>query len=108
MSTPTILRRVILIASPLALFLALYAPLSELGEVVVLYVEGAKLHLWIVDHEGKEWVSKLRSKVVTYTLDGPKLDRLRDGETRCVVPLIVDDPIAHRWTFDLRQEKYAI
>jgi len=107
-SAPMIFRRVVLIASPLALFLALYAALSELEEVVVLYAQGADLHLWIVDSEGDEWVSMPRSKAATYSLDGAELDLLRDGETRCVVPRIIDDPIANRRTFDLRQEKYAI
>ena len=41
-------------------------------------------------------------------IDGAKLDRLRGGEKRCVVPRIVDDPTANRRTFDLRQEKYAV
>ena len=106
--TPVMLRRVVLIASPLALFFALYGALSELEEVIVLYAEDADLHLWIVDHDGEEWVSMPRSKAVTYALDGAKLDRLRGGEKHCVVPRIVDDPVANRRTFDLRQEKYAI
>ncbi|MBW2240807.1 MAG: hypothetical protein JRH01_02380 [Deltaproteobacteria bacterium] len=107
-ATPTMLRRAVLLASPLALFFALYGALSELEEVIVLYAEDAELHLWIVDHDGNEWVSMPRSKAVTYALDGAELDRLRGGAKRCVVPRIVDDPIANRRTFDLRQEKYAI
>ena len=49
-----------------------------------------------------------RAKSDTYAIDGAKLERLRGGEKRCVVPRIVDDPIANRRTFDLRQEKYAV
>ena len=42
---------------------ALYGALAELEEVVVLYTEHADLRLWIVDHEGDEWVSMPRSNI---------------------------------------------
>ena len=107
-SMPTIARGIALIASPIVLFFALYGALAELEEVVVLYAEDAELRLWIVDHGGIEWVSMQRSKAVEHSIDGAKLELLRAGMTRCVVPRIVEDPIANRRTFDLRQEKYAI
>ena len=106
--TPAIVRGVALVASPIVLFFALYGALAEFEEVVVLYTEDAELRLWIVDHEGVEWVSMPRSKADQHGIDGVKLELLRDGETRCVVPRIVEDPIANRRTFDLRQEKYAV
>ncbi len=106
--TPTIVRGVALVASPIVLFFALYGALAEVEEVVVLYTEDAELRLWIVDHEGAEWVSMPRSKADRHGIDGVKLELLRNGETRCVVPRIVEDPIANRRTFDLRQEKYAV
>ena len=105
---PTLARVVALLASPFALFLALYGALAELEEVVVLHSGDAELRLWVVDHEGVPWVSMPRSKAEQHALDGAKLELLRAGETRCVVPRIVDDPVANRRTFDLRQEKYAI
>ncbi len=106
--TPTIVRRIALVASPFVLFIALYGALAEVEEVVVLYADEAKLRLWIVDHDGGEWVSMNQSKADQYKIDGAKLEFLRDGVTRCVVPRIVDDSVANRRTFDLRQEKYAI
>ena len=106
--TPKMMRGVVLVASPVVLFFALYGALAELEEVVVLYAEDADLRLWVVDHDGVEWVSMPRAKADTYAIDGAKLDRLRGGEKRCVVPRIVDDPTANRRTFDLRQEKYAV
>ena len=106
--TPTIARGVALAASPIVLFFALYGALAELEEVVVLYADDADLRLWIVDHEGVEWVSMPRSKAEGNALDGARLELLRAGATRCVVPRIVDDPVANRRTFDLRQEKYAV
>jgi hypothetical protein len=105
---PAILRGVALAASPIVLFFALYGALAELEEVVVLYAEDADLRLWIVDHEGVAWVSMPRSKADAHAIDGAKLELLRAGAMRCVVPRIVDDPGANRRTFDLRQEKYAI
>lgn len=106
--TPTWVRAVALLASPIVLFLALYGALSEVEEVVVLYAENAELRLWIVDHEGDEWVSMNQSKADRYAIDGAELEFLRAGTTRCVIPRIVDDDVANRRTFDLRQEKYAI
>jgi hypothetical protein len=105
---PTLLRFVALLVSPFVLFLALYGALAELEEVVVLYGDDAELRLWVVDHDAVAWVSMPRSKAEQYAIDGAKLELLRDGETRCVVPRIVDDHVANRRTFDLRQEKYAI
>jgi hypothetical protein len=107
-ATSAIARGVALVASPIVLFFALYGALAELEEVVVLHAEAAELRLWIVDHGGSEWVSMPRSKADEYAIDGAKLELLRAGATRCVVPRIVDDPAANGRTFDLRQEKYAV
>ncbi len=107
-ATPAIARGIALAASPFVLFLALYGALAELEEVVVVYADEAELRLWIVDHEGAEWVSMPRSKAERHALDGAELEMLRSGAVRCVVPRIVDDPVANRRTFDLRQEKYAV
>jgi len=105
---PPIARVIALVASPIVLFFALYGALAELEEVVVLYANDAPLRLWIVDDDGVEWVSMSRAKADRYALDGARLELLRAGETRCVIPRIVDDPVANRRTFDLRQEKYAV
>jgi hypothetical protein len=107
-ATPHWLRGVTLVATPFVLFLALYGAFAELEEVVVLYAPDAELRLWIVDHEGSEWVSMSRAKAAAHGLDGARLELLRAGVKRCVVPHIVDDPVANRRTFDLRQEKYAV
>ena len=106
--TPTLLRVVALLASPFALFLALYGALAELEEVVVLHAKDAELRLWVVDHEGMPWVSMPRSKAERHAVDGARLELLRAGETRCVVPRIFEDPAVNQRTFDLRQEKYAV
>jgi hypothetical protein len=106
--TPALARGLVLVASPFVLFLALYGALAELEEVVVLYTDEGDLRLWIVDYEGDAWVSMRRSKAEVHRIDGARLDLLRAGRARCVVPRIVDDATANRRTFDLRQEKYAI
>lgn len=107
-ATPTVVRVLAFVATPVVLFFALYGAFAEAEEVVVLYAEDAELRLWIVDHEGAEWVSMPRSKAERHAIDGAQLELLRAGETRCVVPRIVADPTANRRTFDLRQEKYAV
>lgn len=106
--TPTPARVVAMLASPFVLFLALYGALAELEEVVVLHAGDAELRLWVVDHAGVPWVSMPRAKAERHALDGARLELLRAGEMRCVVPRLVDDPAAKRRTFDLRQEKYAV
>jgi hypothetical protein len=106
--TPRVARVLALVATPFVLFLALYGAFAEAEEVVVLYAEDAELRLWIVDHDGTEWVSMPRSKAETHALDGAQLEMLRAGVQRCVIPRIVDDPVANRRTFDLRQQKYAV
>lgn len=105
---PAWLRIAAYVAAPLVLFFALYGALAEIEEVVVLYAPDADLRLWIVDHEGEEWVSMSREKAARNGLDGAHLELLRAGEIRCVVPHIVNDPVANRRTFDLRQRKYAV
>jgi hypothetical protein len=107
-ATPPVARGIAIAVSPIVLFFALYGALAELEEVVVLYAPDSELRLWIVDSDGAEWVSMSRSKAETHAIDGARLQLLRAGTTRCVIPRIVDDPIANRRTFDLRQEKYAV
>jgi hypothetical protein len=106
--TPSPARMAAMVVSPLVLFFALYGALAELEEVVVLYADDADLRLWIVDHDGDAWVSMAQSKADEHSLEGAKLELLRDGEVRCVVPHVVDDPAANQRTFDLRQQKYAV
>lgn len=105
---PRGLRILALVSAPFVLFLALYGALAELEEVVVLHAKDAELRLWVVDYDGVPWVSMPRSKAERHRLDGGRLELLRGGELRCVIPHIVDDPVANRRTFDLRQTKYAI
>jgi hypothetical protein len=107
-ATPAVARGIAIAVSPIVLFFALYGALAELEEVVVLYAPDAELRLWVVDSDGAEWVSMSRSKAEIHAIDGAKLQLLRAGTTRCVIPRIVDDPVANRRTFDLRQEKYAV
>jgi hypothetical protein len=106
--TPGVVRGIAWVSSPFFLFLALYGALAELEEVVVLYADDAELRLWIADYGDEEWVSMPRSKAEAHALDGARLELLRAGATRCVVPRLVDDPVARQRTFDLRQEKYAV
>ena len=102
-----------LAASPLALFFGLYATMAELEEVVSLYATDsagnpAELRLWIVDRDDGEWVGMPRWKAVEHSLDGARLELLRSGETRCVVPVLHEDRATVRAIHALKVEKYAV
>jgi hypothetical protein len=102
-----------LAASPVVLFLGLYATMAELEEVVSLYATDsagnpAELRLWIVDRDDGEWVGMPRSKAIEHSLDGARLQLLRSGETRCVVPVLHEDRATVRAIHALKVEKYAV
>lgn len=95
-SVPRVLRWLALACSPIVFFFGLYATMAELEEVVSLYAvdsagRPADLRLWIVEREDGEWVGMPRSKAVEHSLDGARLDLLRDGKIRCVVPVLHED-----------------
>lgn len=97
----------------MVLFFALYATLAELEEVVSLYAtdsdgQPAELRLWIVDREDGEWVGMPRSKALEHSLDGAHLELLRDGETRCVLPVLHEDRATVGAIHALKVEKYAV
>lgn len=102
-----------LVASPVALFLGLYAVAAELEEVVSLYATDsagrpAELRLWIVDREDGAWLGMPRAKALEHSLDGKRHDLLRAGETLCVVPVLHEDRPTVRAIHALKMEKYAV
>ena len=102
-----------LAASPVVLFLGLYATMSELEEVVSLYAtdsagQPAELRLWIIDREDGEWVGMSRTKAIEHSLDGARVDLLRHGETRCVMPVLYEDRPTVKTVHALKVEKYAV
>jgi hypothetical protein len=112
-ATPRALALVALVSSPVVLFFGLYATMSELEEVVSLYAtdsEGraAELRLWIVDRDDGEWVGMQRSKAVEHSLDGARLELLRNGETRCVVPVLHEDRPIVKAVHAQKVAKYAV
>jgi hypothetical protein len=112
-ATPRGLGWLALAASPVVLFFGLYATMAELEEVVSLYAtdsagKPAELRLWIVDRDDGEWVGMPRSKAVEHSLDGARLELLRSGETRCVVPVLYEDRATVRAIHALKVEKYAV
>jgi hypothetical protein len=102
-----------LAVSPVVLFFGLYATMAELEEVVSLYATDsagrpAELRLWIVDREDGAWVGMPRTKAVEHSLDGARLNLLRNGETRCVVPALHEDRTTVTAIHALKVEKYAV
>jgi hypothetical protein len=112
-ATPRGLGWVALGATPVVLFFGLYATMAELEETVSLYATDsagnpAELRLWIVDREDGEWVGMPRWKAVEHSLDGARVQLLRDGETRCVAPVLHEDRTTVRAIHALKVEKYAV
>ncbi|MEO8606054.1 MAG: hypothetical protein ABI629_26020 [bacterium] len=112
-ATPRRLGWLALAASPVVLFFGLYATMAELEEVVSLYATDsagrpAELRLWIVDREDGEWVGMARAKAVEHSLNGARLQLLRKGETRCVVPVLYEDRTTVKAIHALKVEKYAV
>ncbi len=112
-ATPRVLGWLALAASPVVLVSGLFATMAELEEVVSLYAtdsagKPAELRLWIVDREDGEWVGMQRSKADEHSLDGARLQLLRSGETRCVVPVLHEDRATVRAIHALKVEKYAV
>jgi hypothetical protein len=110
---PRVVAWVVLAASPVVFFLAIYSTMGELEEVVSLYAtdsarRAAELRLWIVDREDGEWVGMSRGKALEHSLDGARLELLRAGETRCVVPVLHEDRPTARAIHAMKVEKYAV
>lgn len=102
-----------LAASPVVLGFGIYATMAELEEVVSLYATDgagrpAELRLWIVDREDGAWVGMSRSKAVEHSLNGARLRLLRNGETRCVVPVLHEDRETVKAIHALKVQKYAV
>jgi hypothetical protein len=102
-----------LAASPVVLFLGLYSTMAELEETVSLYATDsagnpAELRLWIVDRDDGEWVGMPRTKAIEHSLDGARLQLLRNGETRCIVPVLYEDRETVRTIHALKVAKYAV
>jgi hypothetical protein len=112
-ATPRGLGRVALAASPVVLFFGLYATMAELEEVVSLYATDsagrpAELRLWIVDRDDGEWVGMPRSKAREHSLDGARVQMLRNGETRCVMPVLHEDRTTVKAIHALKVGTYAV
>lgn len=112
-TTPRWLGWLALATSPVVLFFGLYATMAELEEVVSLYATDgagnpAELRLWIVDRADGVWVGMPRWKALEHSLDGARVQMLRGGKTRCVVPVLHQDRATVRAIHALKVEKYAV
>ncbi len=102
-----------LAGSPVVLFFGLYATMAELEETISLYATDssgrpAELRLWIVDREDGEWVGMPLAKAVEHALDGARLDMLRKGEVRCVIPRLFEDRPTSTAIHQMKLDKYAV
>lgn len=109
---PRALTWIVLLATPVALFPALYSILGESEEVISLYATNAAgepvdLRLWIVDRSDGAWVGMGGEKAREHRLDGARLEILRGGERACVVPKLHEDRPTVRAIHAMKVEKYA-
>lgn len=112
-AVPRVLGWAALAASPVVAFMGIYAVFAELEEVISLYATDsagnpAELRLWIVDRDDGEWVGMPRAKALEHALDGARLQVLRAGATRCVIPVLHEDRPTASAIHALKVEKYAV
>lgn len=106
-------RWILVAASPVVIFYALYAILAEMEETVTLRAnneqgEVVDLRLWIVDVEGTPWVTMGRGKADAHNLKSAKVELLRNGVFDCVQTTQFEDPDIVNRAHRLRTEKYAM
>lgn len=104
---------IVLALTPLVLFRGVYAVMSELEEVISLYATDsdgapAELRLWISDRDDGSWLGMPRSKAVEHALHGKPHRMLRNGDTVCVVPMVVEDRETVVAMHEEKLEKYAV
>ncbi|MCX2979672.1 hypothetical protein EYC98_02215 [Halieaceae bacterium IMCC14734] len=109
----SLLNWLILLASPIILFFALYATLAELEEVVVIEArdnggQPAYLRLWVVDHKDAVWVIMPGAKSDHYQLEKGPVILMRDGRKRCVVATRSDNLDNVNEIVRGRHEKYFV
>jgi hypothetical protein len=110
---PRAVRWLALALSPVVFFSGLYSTMAELEEVVSLYATDSsgrpvELRLWIVDREDGQWVGMPRWKALEHSLDGARLELLRNGTVRCVVPVLHEDRTTVRRIHAMKVGKYAV
>lgn len=103
---------ILLLASLLALYLAAFATLAEVEEVVVVRpgcgeTRGGPLRLWVIDDDGAIWATMGRDKATRSGIaTARRVTLLRGGQEACVVAAVVDDPRLVEHVSLLREEKY--
>jgi uncharacterized membrane protein len=111
-NTPRMIVWIALVVSPVAIFPAVYSIVAELEEVISLYAADSDgrvvdLRLWIVDRDDGAWVGMSRDKAIEHSLNGARLEMLRNGELHCVVPVLHEDRPTARAIHAMKVEKYA-
>ena len=100
-------------AGPVILFFALYATLAELEEVISIKAfdrdgKSANLRLWVVDYNGRPWVTMPASKSDNHGLEEGPVVMLRGGVESCVMATRLDDRAAVNNIHRRRHAKYMI
>jgi len=102
-----------ILAGPVILFFALYATLAELEEVISIKAldrEGnpVSLRLWVVDYEGRPWVTMPGSKSDKHGLEDGPVVMFRAGVDSCVLATRWDDREIVDNIHRRRHQKYMV
>ncbi len=102
-----------ILGAPVILFFSLYATLAELEEVISIKAvdragKPANLRLWVVDVDGRPWVTMPGWKSDKHALEEEPVIMLRNGAETCVRATRIDDRDTVNAMHRRRHEKYAI
>jgi hypothetical protein len=97
-----------LLAAFVVLNIILYFVLAELGEVVVVDTGQSEMRLWVVDHDGSQWLRRGGGVTGWATELGDEVRMTREGATKLYRPVIVQDEVARIRINELTLEKYGL
>ena len=81
---------------------------TKLQRAREVLAQQGRLSVRALDREDGQWVGMPRWKAVEHSLDGARVQLLRIGKTRCVVPVLHEDRATVRAIHALKVEKYAV
>jgi hypothetical protein len=102
-----------LLVTPIVLFFASYAILSEMEEVVVIVPSPeaeaqTPLRLWVMDDAGSEWVNMSRTKAQAAGLINSEVTFYRHGQSDCRRSTVVENRTIVARNSQLGLEKYTV
>jgi len=88
--------------------IVLYFVLAEVGEVVVVDTGQSEVRLWVVDHDGSQWLRRGGGVTGWAAELGDEVRMTREGITKVYRPVIFQDVESRTRINDLTLEKYGL